>query len=86
MPGRVMTAQQAKKEYGFKSMKASGNKITLKNSQGKKITVGKNDRVYHRGHGNFAPYSESRDANRDSRHDRRSRDRVGKGSYRHTKD
>lgn len=36
MPGRIMTAQQAVKEYSrrFKSIKLSGNNVTLKNSMG----------------------------------------------------
>lgn len=79
-----MSAQQAKKEYGshFKSIKKSGSNITLKNSTGKKVSVSKNTKVYHRGHGEFGLYSHSDDA---ARYKRGARDRVGKGGYRHTK-
>ena len=83
MPGRIMSAQQAKKEYGsnFKSIKKSGNRVILKNSSGKKVSVSKNTEVYHRGHGEFGLYGHSRDAHR---YKKGARDRVGKGGYRHT--
>lgn len=83
MPGRIMSAQQAKKKYGssFKSIKKSGNNVTLKNSSGKKVSVSKNTEVYHRGHGDFGIYGHARDA---ARYKRGARDRVGKGAYRQT--
>jgi len=80
-----MTAQQAYKEYGFSSMKSSGNKITLKNSDGKTVSVGKNIKVYHRGHGRFGLYSAARDAKRYSK-GARTFNPVGTGPYRHTSD
>lgn len=90
MPGRIMSAQQAKKEYGkdFKSIKKSGSNITLKNSAGKKVSVSKNTKVYHRGHGDFGIYSHAEDNDRynpRSLHNRKGEGRVGKGSYRHTR-
>ncbi len=83
-----MSAQKAAKEYG---LKRKGNKVIMKNSSGKKIEVDKNMKVYHRGRGRFATYSNARDKKRQSRGvnqiSPRSRSyRVGKGSYRHTKD
>ena len=85
MPGRIMSAQQAKKEYGtkFRSIRKKGSEISLKNSQGKKISVNKNTKVYHRGKGNFGVYSRSGDA---ARHRRGAKDRIGKGGMRHTHD
>jgi signal peptidase I len=84
MPGRIMTAQQAKREYKkFRSIKKRGNTITLKNSSGEKVTVNKNARVYHRGHGKFGLYSNADDA---KRYKPGAIDRVGKGSRRHTHD
>jgi len=83
MPGRIMSAQQAKREYPhLRSIKKSGNNVTLKNSAGKKVRVSKNTEVYHRGHGRFGIYSHAEDA---ARYKRGSRDRVGKGGYRQTK-
>ena len=90
MPGRIMTAQQAVIEYGkrFKSIKRIGNNVTMKNSMGKKITVSKNTRVYHRGRGNFGIYSAKRDANRISRGATTlgGRGAIGGGPYRQTSD
>lgn len=87
MPGRIMSAQEAKKEYTkIRSIKKKGNNITLKNSAGKKTTVSKNTRVYHRGHGNFGIYSNAVDKaryNRRSLHNVRGEGRVGKGPDRH---
>ena len=87
MPGRIMSAQEAKKEYSkIRSIKKRGNNITLKNSQGNKVSVSKNTRVYHRGHGKFGIYSHARDEaryNPRSLHNRRGEGRVGKGSNRH---
>lgn len=87
MPGRIMTAQEAKKEYTkVRSITKKGNNITLKNSVGKKTTVSKNTRVYHRGHGNFGIYSNARDRaryNPRSLHNSKGEGRVGKGSNRH---
>jgi len=82
-----MTAQQAHKEYGsmFKSIKKSGNKITLKNSDGNTVSIGKNTKVYHRGHGRFGLYSTARDAKRFSKGARTLKP-VGTGAYRHTSD
>jgi len=50
-----MTAQQAKKELGkkVKTIKKSGNSITLRNSSGNEVSVSKNTQVYHRGRGKF---------------------------------
>jgi len=88
MPGRIMTAQQAKKEYPkMKSITKSGNNITMKNSSGKKVTVSKNTRVYYRGKGKFGVYSRAEDNaryNRRSLHNRKGEGRVGKGANRHT--
>lgn len=82
MPGRIMTAQQAVKEYRtrFKSIKRIGNNVTLKNSMGAKTTVSKNTKVYHRGRGNFGIYSAAMDAKRIRR------GAIGRGPYRHTSD
>ncbi len=79
-----MSAQQAKRVYGayFKSIQKSGNRVILKNSSGKKVSVSKNTEVYHRGHGEFGIYSHAEDA---ARYKRGAKDRVGKGGYRHTK-
>lgn len=88
MPGRIMSAQHAKKEYPkIKSIRKSGNNVTLKNSGGKQVTVSKNTRVYHRGHGKFGIYSQSEDKARydpRSLHNRKGEGRVGKGANRHT--
>ena len=85
-----MTAQRAVKEYGkrFKSIKLSGNNVTIKNSMGAKVTVSKNTRVYHRGRGNFGIYSTRRDMDKVSRGATalRGKGTVGSGSYRHTSD
>src|SRR6056297_559992 len=92
MPGRLMTAQQAKKEYGkkYKSIKSKGNSVTLKNSEGKKTTVGKNAKVYHRGKGNFGVYSQAKDkkvsASGVNQRFGKGSYGVGTGSYRHTHD
>lgn len=86
MPGRIMTAQEAAKEY--KGPRKKGNTITLKNSSGKSRVVGKNSRVYHRGKGNFAEYSAKRDSKKISRGATTlgGKGAVGSGSYRHTSD
>lgn len=84
MPGRIMTAATAKKEYGFKSIKRNGDRVTLKNSSGDKVTVSSGTNVYHRGNGNFGIYSTPRDKERHSAGSYRG-NRVGKGNYRHTK-
>jgi len=90
MPGRIMTAQQAVKEYGtrFKSIEQTGNNVTLKNSMGKKVTVSKNTKVYHRGKGRFGIYSVSGDAKRISRGATTlgGKGAIGSGPYRHTSD
>jgi len=87
MPGPIMTANQALKEYGkqYKSIKCSGKNIRLKNSMGQSVVVGKNERVYHRGHGCFGIYTRSGDAARLSSGGTRESP-VGKGNYRHTSD
>ena len=84
MPGPILTAAEAKKTYGFRSIKRSGDKVTLKNSGGKKVTVSSGARVYHRGHGNFGIYSTERDEKRYTGSGEKYADRVGKGTYRHT--
>ena len=83
MPGRIMTAQQAKKEMGdiCNSIKKKGNQVTMRNGQGKKVTVSKNKEVYHRGHCRFGVYSESLDKARGS-----GKDKLGKGNRRQTHD
>lgn len=90
MPGRIMSAQQAKETYGtkYKSIRKVGNTVVLNNSNGKEMTVGKNARVYHRGRGKFAAYSTSRDAQKVSRGATTlgGKGAVGSGSYRHTSD
>lgn len=90
MPGRIMTAQQAAIEYGkrFKSIKRIGNTVTLKNSMGKKVTVSKNTRVYHRGRGNFGIYLAAVDAKRIcwGATTLGGRGAIGGGPYRHTSD
>lgn len=85
MPGRLMTAQQAAKEYGgsCKSIRKHGNEVTLKNGQGRKVTIPKNKEVYHRGGCDFGVYSESTDH---ARHKRGAKERVGRGSSRHKHD
>jgi len=79
-----MTAQQAAKEYNGVTIR--GNKVSLKNSDGRKVTVGKNDKVYHRGKGNFGRYSTARDAKRLSRGATNLSKPVGSGPYRQTSD
>lgn len=90
MPGKIMTAQQAKKEYGgkYNSIKKSGNSVSLKNSSGKNRKVGKNSKVYHRGKGKFAEYSTARDSKRISRGATTlgGKGAVGRGPYRQTSD
>ena len=87
MPGPILTAAEAKKTYGFRSIKRNGDRITLKNSGGTKITVPSGARVYHRGHGNFGIYSTTRDANRFEEGTPRGKtNRIGTGSYRQTDD
>lgn len=85
-----MTAQQAVKEYGkrFKSIKQIGNNVTIKNSMGKKVTLSKNTKVYHRGRGRFGIYSATADAKRISRGATTlgGKGAVGAGPYRHTSD
>ena len=85
-----MTAQQAVKEYGkrFKSVKKVGNNVILKNSMGKKITVSKNTKVYHRGHGRFALYSATADMKRISMGATTlgGKGAMGSGPYRQTSD
>ena len=83
MPGPIMTAQQASKKY--KGVTRKGNTVSLKNSDGRRITVGKNTRVYHRGNGNFGQYSASRDAKRFSKGAKTLKP-VGTGRYRQTSD
>ncbi len=80
MPGRLMTAQQAAKEYGkgCKAIKKHGNEVIFRNPQGKKQTVSKNTEIYHRGHCKFERYSESDDRVRGHG--------VGTGNRRHTHD
>jgi len=89
MPGRIMTAQQAAKEY--KQVEKRGNMVFLKNSTGKNISVSKNTKVYHRGNGKFGLYSSTRDKKRASKglnqlSPKTKSYKVGKGGYRHTKD
>ena len=86
MPGRIMSAQEALKEYDRGSKK--GNTITLKNSSGKRRQVDKNARVYHRGKGNFAEYSAKRDSDIVARGATTlgGKGAVGRGPYRHTSD
>ena len=67
MPGRIMTAQQAAKAHKGRGITKKGNKVSLKNSDGRRVTVGKNDKVYHRGKGKFGRYSTKADAKRVSR-------------------
>lgn len=88
MPGRIMTAQQAVKEYGstYASIKMRGNTVTLRNSNGRSITVSKNTKVYHRGRGKFGVYSTARDVRRLSRGATNLSRPVGTGVYRHTSD
>ena len=85
-----MSAGQAKKEYGgkYKSIKTKGSSITLKNSSGTSRDVGKNQKVYHRGNGNFAEYSTARDMKKISRGATTlsGKGAVGSGGYRHTSD
>lgn len=85
MPGRLMTAQQAVKEYGggCKSIKKKGNSVTLRNPKGRKTTVSKNQDVYHRGNCKFGVYSEANDR---ARYHRGAKDKVGKGSSRQKHD
>lgn len=85
MPGPIRKAKTAFNVYGDKypSMKKKGDKIELKNSSGRKVRVDEDDRVYHRGRGNFGLYTT--DADR-ARHSKRSKDYVGTGRYRHTDD
>lgn len=82
-----MTAQQAAKQYGnkYKSITKQGNTVTMKNSAGRSVTVGKNTKVYHRGHGRFGTYSATRDAKRFSK-GAKTLQPVGTGAYRHTSD
>lgn len=82
-----MTAQKAAKQYGnkYKSIKKSGNNVSMKNSDGRSVSVGKNTKVYHRGHGNFGSYSATRDAKRFSKGAKTLKP-VGTGAYRHTSD
>lgn len=63
MTGNIMTAQEALKEYGhqFDSIRSVDGLIELRNSYGRKMRVRPQTRVYHRGHGRFAKYSELRD-------------------------
>ena len=86
MPGRIMTAQEAAKQY--RGPKKKGNTVTLKNSSGKSRKVGKNQRVYHRGKGRFAEYSAKRDSKKISRGATAlgGKGAVGSGAYRHTSD
>jgi len=85
MPRPIRKAKRALDLYGdkYSSMKKKGDKIELKNSSGRKVRVDEDDRVYHRGHGNFGLYTTEADR---ARHSKRSKDYVGTGSYRHTDD
>lgn len=88
IPGPIMSAQKAAKEYG---LTRKGNKVIMKNSSGKTIMVDKNAKVYHRGNKNFAVYSNARDKKRQSKgvnqiSARSPSFKVGTGSYRHTND
>ena len=84
MPGRIKTAQQAAKEH--KGVTKRGNKVSLKNSDGRRVTVGKNYLGYHRGKGKFGRYSTKADAKRVSRGATSLTKPVGSGPYRHTSD
>jgi len=88
MPGKIMTAQQAAKIYGstYRSIKKRGNTVSLRNSDGRSISVSKNTKVYHRGKGRFGVYSAARDAKRLSRGATNLSKPVGTGAYRHTSD
>lgn len=86
MPGRIMTAQQASKTHKGRGITKKGNKVSLKNSDGRRVTVGKNDKVYHRGKGKFGRYSTKADAKRVSRGATNLSKPVGSGPYRHTSD
>ena len=84
MPGKIMTAAKTKTEYGFKSIKRSGDQVKIRNSAGKTVTVGAGANVYHRGNGNFGIYSAARDQARHSKGSSRG-NRVGTGANRQTR-
>lgn len=58
-----MTAQEAYMEYGsqYAIYQLPNDLIQLRNSAGHRMTVHRNTKVYHRGNGRFAKYSEIRD-------------------------
>lgn len=63
MVGNIITAEQALQEYGsqYRSIRRIDGLIELRNSEGRPMRLRPNTRVYHRGHGRFARYSELRD-------------------------
>lgn len=81
-----MTAKNAKKEYGYlDSILRNGNRVSLLNTDGRRVTVPDNQDVYHRGDGRFGIYSTDLDRKRLSR-GASSHDKVGTGIYRHWSD
>ncbi len=84
MVGRIMKAKDASQKYGNDLVSSQGGLFATHNTSGKPIDVKPDDLIYHRGHGNFAPYSSERDAHRIST----GRDplHVGRGDYRQTND
>ena len=87
MPGAIMSANEAVKEYGhrFRGMRRVGGKVKLKNSSGKTVTVPKSKPVYHRGRGKFGIYSPARDAKRKGK-GYTPKNKTGRGKYRQTDD
>lgn len=84
MVGRIMKAKDANQKYGNDMVMSQGKNFTTHNTDGRLINVKPDDLIYHRGNGNFAPYSSLRDAHRkssgsDPLH-------IGKGDYRQTND
>lgn len=84
MVGKIMSAKKAKEHYGFDSMLQAGKDISLRNTSGKRVEVGANNPVYHRGNENFGIYSSIRDAHRIS--SGRDPEHIGSGNYRQTND
>ena len=90
MVSKIMKAKEAKKLYGFRfpDITESGNSIVLRNTDGRRVAVDKDQEVYMRGKGNFGIYGELRDEHRKSSgFEKSSRaGKIGSGDHRHEHD
>ncbi len=88
MVSKIMKAKKAKRLYGFPDMKEIGNSIVLRNTDGRRVVVHKDQEVYMRGEGNFGIYGELRDEHRKSSgyNPKTKRGKIGDGDHRHEHD